>query len=165
MTKLLIKNANVVLNNSMLSATDLLLSDGKIEQIAKNIVAEGADVLDAQGKTIMPGFIDVHTHGGMGVDFMDANAVGNTKVAEFFASKGSTSFLATTLTSSKENLLAALQAVGEAQDLDYKGAEIIGVHMEGPFFNVKYKGAQNPKFISNAMISDIKDYMNVKPGL
>jgi N-acetylglucosamine-6-phosphate deacetylase len=101
----------------------------------------------------------------MGVDFMDANAVGNTKVAEFFASKGSTSFLATTLTSSKENLLEALKAVGEAQEIDYKGAEILGVHMEGPFFNVKFKGAQNPKYISNAMISDIKDYMNVKPGL
>ncbi|HIP75735.1 MAG TPA: N-acetylglucosamine-6-phosphate deacetylase [Psychromonas hadalis] len=165
MTKLLIKNANVVLNDAMLAGADVLLSNGKIEKIEKNIVVDDVAVLDAQGKTMMPGFIDVHTHGGMGVDFMNADAQGNTKVAEFFASKGTSSFLATTLTSSKESLMAALKAVGEAQELDYKGAEIIGVHMEGPFFNVKYKGAQNPKYISNAMISDIKDYMNVKPGL
>lgn len=165
MNKLLIKNASVVTNTDVLTATSVLAIDGKINQISSHIECADALVIDAQGKVLFPGFIDVHTHGGVGVDFMNGSALGNIKVAEFFASKGTTSFLATTLTSSKENLINALKAVAKAQQMDCKGAEIIGVHMEGPFFNLDYKGAQNPEFINNPSIEDIKDYIAVKPGL
>ncbi|MCP4320484.1 MAG: N-acetylglucosamine-6-phosphate deacetylase, partial [Alteromonadales bacterium] len=68
-------------------------------------------------------------------------------------------------TGSKESLLNALTAVKEAQSIEHKGAEIIGVHMEGPFFNHGYKGAQNPVFMENPNIEDIKEYLAVKPGL
>ncbi|MCK5817892.1 MAG: N-acetylglucosamine-6-phosphate deacetylase [Psychromonas sp.] len=165
MNKLLIKNASVVTNDTVLTATSVLVCNSKILQISPHIECADATVIDAQGKVLLPGFIDVHTHGGVGVDFMNADPLGNTKVAEFFATKGTTSFLATTLTSSKENLIKALKAVGDAQEMEHKGAEIIGVHMEGPFFNLDYKGAQNPDFISNPTIEDIKDYIAVKPNL
>ncbi|MCP5078267.1 MAG: N-acetylglucosamine-6-phosphate deacetylase [Psychromonas sp.] len=165
MSQLLIKNSNIVLENSLLTTSELLIENGKIVNIGANIVAPEATIIDAKGKTVLPGFIDVHVHGGVGFDFMDANVEGNCKVARYKASNGCTSFVATTLTGSKESLLNALTAVKEAQSIEHKGAEIIGVHMEGPFFNHGYKGAQNPVFMENPNIEDIKEYLAVKPGL
>lgn len=165
MKRLLIKNVNVVLEDEVLTGGSVLVEDGKIIEVGKYIKTDCDKIIDGKNKILMPGFIDVHIHGAVGYDFMDADVMGNIKIAEFKATKGCTSFLATTLTGSKENILKSLQAIADAQEKNYDGAEIIGVHMEGPYFNKDYKGAQNPEFISNPMIDDIKDYMKIKDGL
>ncbi|MCP4320589.1 MAG: amidohydrolase family protein, partial [Alteromonadales bacterium] len=83
MSQLLIKNSNIVLENSLLTTSELLIENGKIVNIGANIVAPEATIIDAKGKTVLPGFIDVHVHGGVGFDFMDANVEGNCKVARY----------------------------------------------------------------------------------
>lgn len=106
----------------------------------------GTRRLDLQGKYLLPGFIDIHTHGGKGVDFNHADADGVRAVTRFFASRGVTSFLPTILTDSPEIMLRQLARVTEPSVLA-DCPEILGIHLEGPFLCERYKGAQPAEFL------------------
>ena len=96
---------------------------------------------------------------------MDGTEEALKTISSFVATKGTTKFLATTLTSSKEELLNVLKIAAELQNKELDGATIFGVHMEGPYFDVEYKGAQNEKYMKPATSKEIKEYLNVKQGL
>jgi len=106
--------------------------------------AEGRTTLDLRGCTLMPGFIDVHVHGAVGHEAMDASVPGLQAMAAFFASHGVTSFLPTTWTASRTSTLAALRAIAEARTLEGGGARVLGAHMEGPYLSAARCGAQDP---------------------
>src|SRR5436305_1112455 len=143
---LLIKNARV-----MTPATEWppgwLFCEGR--RIALMGAGEAPDLsadetIDANGRILLPGFIDVHVHGGVGHEMMDATANAVRVLARFYAQNGVTSFLATTWTESREAIMAALEVVVELQGPQPDGATILGVHLEGPYLNVAKRGAQNP---------------------
>jgi N-acetylglucosamine-6-phosphate deacetylase len=103
----------------------------------------GRTVVDLRGRTLMPGFVDVHVHGAVGHEAMDGDTAGLQAMAEFFASRGVTSFLPTTWTASRASTLAALRSIAQARS-STGGARILGAHMEGPYLSAARCGAQDP---------------------
>jgi N-acetylglucosamine-6-phosphate deacetylase len=98
--------------------------------------------LDATGCTVLPGLIDVHVHGAMGHDTMDANSAALAAMAHFFARHGVTSFLPTTMTAEPAATLAAVESVAAYLQSPAPGARVLGVHLEGPFISPQFPGAQ-----------------------
>ena len=164
MGKIVLRNAKVVMPNRIGKGT-VVISDGKIKKIHQGKIFSDPDGIDLEGKYIVPGFVDVHIHGAAGADVMDNSIEGLKTISNFLVTHGTTNFLATTLTSSKETLKEVLEKIGELQNKDVGGATIFGAHMEGPYFDVQFKGAQNDKYIKPAGIEEIKEYLAVKPGL
>lgn len=170
MKELLLKNAKIVLEDRVIEG-DILTADGIIRDIiekGRSVKPEALEVensIDLDGKYVVPGFIDVHIHGSNGADAMDGTAEALKTISSYVATKGTTKFLATTLTSSKEELINVLKIAAELQNKEIDGATIFGVHMEGPYFDIEYKGAQNEKYMKPATEKEIKEYLDVKPGL
>lgn len=162
---MILKNAKMVLFNRMFQG-DLRIEGSSITNIEENLIPNTKEeVFDLQGKLVIPGFIDVHIHGADGADAMDGSVESLQKISKYLATRGTTNFLATTLTSSKEILKKVLACIGEVQNQEMDGANIFGAHMEGPYFDVQYKGAQNEKYIKMAGMEEIKEYLSVKKGL
>jgi N-acetylglucosamine-6-phosphate deacetylase len=107
----------------------------------------GADVLDAGGLVALPGFVDLHVHGAVGVDVMDADPDGLRRMARFYASHGVTAWLPTTMTASGPDLERALEAVGEVLGPVDGGATVLGAHLEGPYLSPARHGAQDRSLI------------------
>ena len=164
MEKVVLKNAKIVLDNKIINGS-IVLENGKITKIYENNIPECIEGIDVKGSYIVPGFIDVHIHGAGGADAMDNTEEALRTISKYIVKHGTTNFLATTLTSSKEILKEVLEKIGRLQNQDIEGANIFGAHMEGPYFDVQFKGAQNDKYIKPAGISEIEEYLNVKPGL
>lgn len=164
MEKILLKNGKFVLGNRIVSG-DLLVIDGKIKKITENENPLYENGIDLKEKYVVPGFIDAHIHGAYGADAMDGTVEALKTISSFVVKHGTTNFLATTLTSTKETLKSVLEKVAEVQNKELDGANIFGVHMEGPYFDIQYKGAQNEKYMKPAGIEEIKEYLNIKPGL
>ncbi len=137
---LLIKGVTVVNATERLENIDVLMADGKIQRIAKEIQAD-ATIIDGTGKYLLPGFIDMHIHGSVRCDAMDASDEGLHTMAASLLREGTTSFLATTMTQSPENIEAALAVLGDFEPT-LQEAEMVGVHLEGPFVSKKRAGAQ-----------------------
>ena len=115
-----------------------ILEVGRRGQVAE---PAGAEVVDAGGATIVPGLIDIHVHGSMGADVMDATPEALETMSEFFVTRGVTAFVATMITAPQADLVAGLENVRRVkQDGGLSGAEVLGVHQEGPFLNVAEKG-------------------------
>ncbi len=109
--------------------------------------AEGAEVIDAAGLTLLPGFIDIHVHGGDGADVMDADPDGLARIARFHARHGTTALLATTWAASPETIAAAVEVIAAALGPVDGGATILGAHLEGPWINPRRAGAQDRSHI------------------
>ena len=142
----------------------------ELESYRAHLIKEGQEItkIDAEGHYILPGFIDVHIHGYKGVDVMDANVESLEIMKKELVKNGVTSFLATTMTMGKKSILDALDAVEKVivkqEQSDVIGAAIIGVHLEGPFINNKFKGAQSEKHIipvDHDMLDRYKDIIKV----
>ncbi|MEG0290999.1 MAG: amidohydrolase family protein, partial [Erysipelotrichaceae bacterium] len=117
-------------------------------------------------KRIVPGFIDIHTHGAYGFDTNDAKEDGlRNWMSRIPGEEGVTSICPTTITQSEEVLTAALKNVAKVVDEGYEGAEIVGVHFEGPYLDMKYKGAQPQEYIAKPIIEEFKEYQKAAKGL
>lgn len=143
-----IVNGRVVMPHRILENRVVVVDAGKIVDVA-DTVPEGAQVIDAKGLLVAPGFIDVHIHGSMGADVMDGTTDAIETIALAIAQNGTTSFLPTTMTMDKESVYQSLEVIRDLQSKvnQYKGAQVLGAHLEGPFINAEYKGAQNEAFI------------------
>ncbi len=136
-------NGQVITPNGIIKHGNLLIGDGKIVEVSEsNIDAPDAVMLDAKGKYISPGFIDIHIHGGGGHDFMDNTVEAFLGVAELHVKHGTTAMLPTTLSCEKADLLETLRIYEEANKRNTKGSQFIGIHIEGPYFAVNQRGAQ-----------------------
>jgi len=124
----------------------LEVEDGKIVRAAA-YDTEKPDA-DYGSMRILPGFIDIHTHGAYGFDTNDAKPEGLADWTRRIPEEGVTSFLPTTVTQMPDVLLAAVKNVADVAEGSYEGAEILGIHFEGPFLDMKYKGAQPPLAIA-----------------
>ena len=107
---------------------------------------------------IIPGMIDVHCHGGLGFDTNDAHREGLVKWAKGLLEEGITGFCPTTVTQSVEVLTDAVANVAKVVEEGYEGAEILGIHFEGPYLNLKNKGAQPPQYIVTPSVEQFKEY-------
>ncbi len=143
-------------------AAQIEIDGGKIAGVAP-YGAKAADA-DYGDLRIVPGFIDVHCHGGYGFDTNDACEEGLRSWAKNLAGEGVTAFLATTITQSEETLCKALANVADVMEAGCAGAEILGIHLEGPFLNVKHKGAQPEAYIVKPTIEQFQRYQNAAKG-
>ena len=116
----------------------------------EHLVSNGLQEIDANGAVLLPGFVDLHVHGAVGHEVMDASVEGLRETARFYARHGVTAYLPTTWTATKEAIQAALQAVAEVMAAGTGGAKILGVHLEGPYLNPAKCGAQDTRFIRRA---------------
>ena len=141
----------------------LELEDGIIKEIypynEKEVTKDYGDL------RILPGFIDIHCHGAYGFDTNDANPEGLRKWAKGIVDEGVTSFLATTLTQSEEVLTNAVSNVAKVVEEGYEGAEILGIHFEGPYLNKAHKGAQPEEYCVKPDIEQFKRYQKAAHGL
>lgn len=142
MTDLLLKNATVVLPDRELANGSVLISEGRIVSVGDDGSLSAAEEIDLSGMTLLPGFIDVHIHGAVGVDVMEATPEGLLEVARYLASQGVTAWLPTLVPGSDENYASVAAAVSEAmRSSEVGGARILGLHYEGPFVNSAQCGA------------------------
>lgn len=139
-----LKNGIVLDDDFKFRVHDVHIDNGLIEQKS----GENIDV-DCTDCYIIPGLIDIHTHGAMGCDCMDLSYEAVDTVSRYLAEHGVTSFLATIMTQSKEWLERSVENIKEAKKQGVGGADIIGIYMEGPYFSVKYKGAHDEKYLRN----------------
>lgn len=120
----------------------LCLSGGTLRVLEPDApVPAGAEVVDASGKRIVPGFIDIHTHGGVGVDVNGATAEDLEKISRFFAGNGTTSWLCSVLTDTVEQTEWCIDQFKAHKAGEQPTSELLGIHLEGPFLAAEYKGA------------------------
>ena len=126
----------------------VIIKDGVIIEVSEGDPdVPGAVTIDAAGKYISPGFIDIHVHGGGGADFMDNTVKAFLTVAETHARFGTTALFPTTLTGSTEDIVKTLETYEEAYPKNNLGAQFMGVHLEGPYLAMSQRGAQDPRYI------------------
>lgn len=143
---LIIRNITVVNASGRDEQMDVWMKDGKIAQVAHHIEAQGIEQLDGSGKFLLPGFIDMHIHGSAQMDTMDASDEGLHIMAKSLLKEGTTSFLATTMTQSFDNIERAIANVAQFQPKSDE-AEVLGLHIEGPFVSKQRAGAQPLDYI------------------
>ncbi|MBD7969769.1 N-acetylglucosamine-6-phosphate deacetylase [Paenibacillus gallinarum] len=164
-------HGNVVMKDEVLEQGAVIIQNDKIvhagpaSDIPHRWTDEQGEVIQGNDGYIVPGFIDVHVHGGGGEDFMDSSKEVLDTITSYHASQGTTTMLATTMTAPKEWIDKVLHEVNEYRTQPMPYAQLAGVHLEGPFISPKWPGAQNPEHISlpdkNWLISWEKMY----PGL
>ena len=145
---MIIKNANVYTPQHVFAVGDLIIRDGRIVFGAEPL--PGEEVIDAQGLYALPGLLDIHFHGAVGHDFCDATEESIQALADFEASKGVLAICPATMTYSEEILNGIMDAA--AAHKNGKGADLVGINMEGPFISPDKIGAQNPKYLTPANV-------------
>ena len=141
----------------------ILLFDDKIIDIVEDVMLSDSDditIIDAKGAYVSAGFIDLHIHGSGGADVMDATPEALETLSTTLLQTGTTSFLATTMTMSTQEIDRALQNIQDYADT-VTGANILGVHLEGPFINASKHGAQDKNYVQAPHFQLIENYMNI----
>lgn len=145
---MIIRNAKVFSDGCRFVEKDLVIRDGRI--VFGAAPEPGEKVLDAQGAYALPGLVDIHFHGAVGHDFCDADEAGLQAIADFEASKGVLAICPATMTFSEE-ILNGIMDVAAAHKNE-RGADLVGINMEGPYISPNKVGAQNPKYVMSAMV-------------
>ncbi|MBQ3315208.1 MAG: N-acetylglucosamine-6-phosphate deacetylase [Kiritimatiellae bacterium] len=165
--KTTIVNAHVVSPGVDLENAVVVVEDGRIKSVRKGPASAKADknntVVDVRGQYLMPGFIDVHTHGALGYDFCDADEKAVFEFARAKLQEGVTTVLPTTLTVSHGELVRAAKNAKKYAEAGMPYAKVPAIHLEGPFINVKCCGAQNPKYVRKPDIKEVKAIAKVYP--
>ena len=143
---MIIRNAKVFTGGCRFEERDLLIRDGRI--VFGAVPMDGEEVLDARGSYALLGLVDIHFHGAVGHDFCDADEAGLQAIADFEASKGVLAICPATMTFSEEILNGIMDAA--AAHKNGRGADLVGINMEGPYISPSKVGAQNPKYVMGA---------------
>jgi N-acetylglucosamine-6-phosphate deacetylase len=159
MNRIKIHNGQLILHDRIIPNGSLLIEDGKILAVGEgDLEFSDARLINAKGNYVSPGFIDIHVHGGGDHDFMDGTEEAFLKVAALHAAHGTTSMLPTTLTADKEGILRTVELYEKVKDENHAGAAFIGLHLEGPYFSMNQRGAQDPKYIRDP---DPTEYLEI----
>ena len=154
-----IHNGKLILPDGIVEHGTVLVNQGKIIAVEKHDVDyPDAINIDAKGQFISPGFIDIHVHGGGGHDFMDGTEEAFLAIAALHAAHGTTSMMPTTTTAEKEGILQVLDVYEKAKEKNTEGSSFVGLHLEGPYFAMNQRGAQDPKYIRDP---DPAEYMEI----
>ncbi len=162
MKKTLLKHAKLYTNGGF-SEGNLLICDGKIEALGPGVLAD-CETIDLNGAYLTPGFLDVHTHGAAGVDVNAADVAGLERIGKFFASQGTTGWLASVLTDTEEQTIWCLEQIKEAAGRPMEGAQLMGAHLEGPFLASEYKGAMPEHLLQRGNIDLFHKYQAAAGG-
>ncbi len=149
---LVFKNAKIITPTKVIDNGILVTNNGKISNIGsknKIKIPESAKIINLAGKYLAPGFIDIHLHGGGGADTMDATQDAIEKISVAHAKGGATSIVLTTTSAPLNEIIKALKVIELAKKRILPGAQLLGAHIEGPYFSMKQKGAQNPKYLKS----------------
>ena len=142
---MLLKNGNVITENEILYGYDVEITGDTITKIGKDL--SGDEIIDVTGKFVMPGLIDIHTHGGFGGDFSDATRDSYDKALSFHSKNGTTSLLTSSVTAPVEDILKLIDMTREYKGKENPVCRVLGAHIEGPFISVKNKGAQKEEYL------------------
>lgn len=154
----ILHNVQVVLQDRIVPSANVWITEGKIMKLDTgdlSILNEEYEWIDCQGQLLVPGMIDVHIHGANGLDMMDGSEESIQEVSRACASTGCTSFLATSVSSTMEDLLEMIRSVKRVIGREV-GAKIAGIHLEGPYLNPKRKGMQNEKYLRHPNLDEMK---------
>lgn len=162
---MLIKNVKVITPYEILIGFGVKIKDGRIIDINLEHLLDEQDeeIIDGQGYYLSPGFIDIHNHGNSGYDVMDSTEEAIDRMGEFHISKGVTSYLGTIITSSYDDMIKAMENMAAYENKRDK-ANILGIHLEGPFFDIGKKGAQPEEFISLPNLKNIENMITISQG-
>ena len=152
-----ILNAKILLDDTIIE-DKVLLYDHKIVNTVDEIDLTDIETIDAKGAYVSAGFIDLHIHGSGGADVMDATPDALETISSTLLQTGTTSFLATTMTMSSEDIDKALQNI-QLHAFKVSGAHILGIHLEGPFINISKHGAQDKAYVQAPNVALIENYM------
>lgn len=150
---ILIKNGKVY-SNGRFQKRDLYVENGHFSH-----KGESDEMFDAEGRFIIPGFWDIHTHGAMCVDVNAADREGFERISTFLASHGVTRWLCSILTDDEERTTAAILRAREAIENPLPGAKLMGIHLEGPFLSPKFAGAMPPHLIIEGNVALMERYV------
>lgn len=168
MERLILTNGSVIRPTRIESGMAVVCRDGRIEQIlpADAVTPEAGDrVIDARGGYIAPGFIDMHVHGGGGHDFMDGTVEAFLGAAETHARYGTTALVPTTLTCTDEELYRVFEVFREADRRNERGAKLLGLHLEGPYFSPRQSGAQDPHYLKTPRREEYEAILDAAPEI
>lgn len=146
---------------------NVVLKNGTIDYVGTEDpqVSDDVRVIDAKGLYVSPGFIDMHTHGAGGADFMDGTVDAYLTAARMHAVHGTTLLYPTTLTSTNEALFASFETYRKAEEKNTDGARFGGMHLEGPYFSPMYAGAQDPRYLRNPRPEEYLEILDRCPAL
>ena len=157
LTETTIIMGDVISPRGLIPGGHVVVEDGKIAGVGDGEPDAAGKLLDFRGRLVAPGLVDIHVHGGGGQDVMDASPGGLDRLSLFLAAGGVTSFLATTYTAPHGEILAAARNVRDAIERGTGGAEVLGVHMEGPYINPAWCGAQDRRYIRRSQTEELEE--------
>ena len=156
-----ISNARIVTPYNIIDSGTILIENGKITAVSyKDLPFQNAQVIDAGGRYASPGFIDIHTHGGGGYDFLDGTVEAVLGIAEIHARHGTTLIYPSTASCSNEDLFKLFDAYRKADKTNAKGAVLGGINIEGGYLNMEMRGGQDSRYISNPIRKDFMDILD-----
>lgn len=145
MAAVIIKNARIIRGGRIEENAAVAFENGRITAVPDE--RNAGDIIDAHGQYLSAGFIDLHTHGGGGHDFLDGTVEAFLGAAELHAKYGTTTLLPTATSGTYEETCAMFAVFEEAQKENHKGADMPGIHLEGPYFSPAQAGAQDPRYL------------------
>jgi len=160
--KKVIINARVLTPNGITQSSAVWIQDGQIKKIDHRVtqgISEEYEIIDAKGHLLIPGMIDVHIHGAHGFDMMDGTEESIFEVSKTCALTGCTSFLVTSVSSTIEDLMLMIRNVKNVIGKE-QGAKIVGIHLEGPYLNIKRKGMQNELYLRHPNVDEMKEILS-----
>ncbi len=168
--RIIIINGTIITPFHLVSGKAIIVEKGRIREIVNKeelstTALTGAEVIEGKDKFIVPGYIDIHIHGGGGSDVMDGDYEAINQIAIAHSHFGTTSFLPTTMTMSKDKIIRSLRSICEAVKKGTEGAEILGIHMEGPYINPEKKGAQKEEDIKKISIEEFLEFNQASGNL
>ncbi len=143
---MIIRHGNLVLPDKIRNNCDIRIEEGVIQKIGRSASNDGP-IIDASDLYVCPGFVDIHTHGGGGGDFMDAVEEAFESALDFHAGNGTTSILATSVTALPEQIIDMLRVTRRYMNKQKPNCRVLGAHIEGPYISKKNKGAQPEAFL------------------
>ncbi len=144
-TQIALTNGRVVLLNEVAADKAVVIAGERITKVCdRNVLGNDIEIFDVGGRYILPGLIDIHTHGALGHSFNEPTEEAFQAITDENARRGVTGVLATTATAAIPDLLQSLARTREWMKLEHNGARVLGAHVEGPYFSVAQRGAQDP---------------------
>ena len=163
MSKTYLVNGQVYLGRRFRPAT-VCMEDGKLRVLEAPCPTSDGEVFDAAGLKLVPGFIDTHTHGAVGVDVNGATAEDLEKISIFMASRGTTAWQCSILTDTREQTEWCIGEFKRHEKMEQSGADLVGIHLEGPFLAKEYKGAMPEHLLKKNDLELVRHYQTLAEG-